>query len=328
MKDLISVIVPVYNVEKYLNRCVDSILNQTYTNLEVILVDDGSPDGCPAICDAYAKKDKRVKVIHKANGGVSDARNMGIDSSKSEYLTFVDSDDWLEKDYIQTLSNYVDAADYVCCGLTCWLNNTGNNFDNIISGIKVNKKNNTVIRKCKKFSGNMEKQTKNYFRAFEKAVVLGPMSKIYKKSLITTNFIVGRKKGEDVLFNVAYLKNCKTICNIDYAGYNYECRNENSAIHTIKLQSKDDDEFIAGIQSLADVFGTKANKYINSFVVIDAFKTMCADNIVLAYKDYYAANKQIIKNSKAILLKNKILLYLIKHRHFKLLAKLVRRKFS
>lgn len=92
---LISVIVPVYKVEEYLGRCVDSLLEQTYQNLEIILVDDGSPDNCGKICDDYARLDTRVKVIHKKNGGLSSARNAGIDIAAGEYLGFVDSDDWL-----------------------------------------------------------------------------------------------------------------------------------------------------------------------------------------------------------------------------------------
>ena len=103
MESLISVIVPVYNVEPYLRKCVDSILNQTYRNLEVILVDDGSPDGCPGICDEYAAKDERVKVIHKKNGGLSDARNAGMAVMNGDYLSFVDSDDLLPVDAIETL---------------------------------------------------------------------------------------------------------------------------------------------------------------------------------------------------------------------------------
>lgn len=94
----LSVIVPVYNVEKFLSKCIESILAQTFTDLELILIDDGSPDNCPAICDAYSAKDKRVRVIHQSNSGVSSARNKGLDSAKGDYISFVDSDDWLSLD--------------------------------------------------------------------------------------------------------------------------------------------------------------------------------------------------------------------------------------
>ena len=100
---LVSIIVPIYKVEPYLRRCLDSIANQTYTNLEIILVDDGSPDNCPQICDEYAAKDKRIVVIHKENGGLSDARNAGLNICKGEYISFVDSDDWVDKRYIEIL---------------------------------------------------------------------------------------------------------------------------------------------------------------------------------------------------------------------------------
>lgn len=107
----VSVIVPVYNVEKYLPRCLDSILNQTYQNLEIILVDDGSPDNCGAICDKYAKKDQRIQVIHQENRGVSAARNSGIEwslsNSNSQYLTFIDSDDWVHPQFIEILVNSI-----------------------------------------------------------------------------------------------------------------------------------------------------------------------------------------------------------------------------
>lgn len=105
MTPFVSIIVPIYKVEPYLRRCLDSIVNQTYTNLEIILVDDGSPDGCPAICDEYAAKDNRIVVIHKENGGLSDARNAGLDICKGEYVYFVDSDDWIENNAIETLCN-------------------------------------------------------------------------------------------------------------------------------------------------------------------------------------------------------------------------------
>lgn len=112
---LISVIVPVYKVEKYLDECVESIVNQTYRNLEIILVDDGSPDNCPQMCDDWAKKDERIRVIHKENGGLSSARNAGLDVCKGEYIAFVDSDDWISKDFfeileLQTITNSLDLA--------------------------------------------------------------------------------------------------------------------------------------------------------------------------------------------------------------------------
>ena len=103
----ISVIVPVYKVEDYLKRCIDSIINQTYRNLEIILVDDGSPDKCGDICDEYAGKDNRIKVIHKSNGGLSDARNKGIEVATGEYIGFVDSDDWIESTMYERLLNLI-----------------------------------------------------------------------------------------------------------------------------------------------------------------------------------------------------------------------------
>lgn len=101
---MISIIIPVYNVEKTLRQCLDSVLGQSYKNFEVIIVDDGSPDGSPAICDEYAEKDSRIKVIHKENGGVSSARNVGLQYAKGDWVTFVDSDDWLEPNYCEVIS--------------------------------------------------------------------------------------------------------------------------------------------------------------------------------------------------------------------------------
>lgn len=100
MEELVSVIIPVYKVEKYLERCVESVQKQTFQNLEIILVDDGSPDLCGAMCDEMAKTDPRIKVIHKNNGGLSDARNVGIEMASGNYIVFVDSDDWLDLDMI------------------------------------------------------------------------------------------------------------------------------------------------------------------------------------------------------------------------------------
>lgn len=103
MFDLISVIVPIYNVENYLENCIYSIINQTYTNIEIILIDDGSTDRCKYICDEFLDKDDRIRVIHKSNGGLSEARNVGIEMSNGNYITFIDSDDYISIDYIESL---------------------------------------------------------------------------------------------------------------------------------------------------------------------------------------------------------------------------------
>lgn len=115
--ELISIIIPVYKVETYLVRCIESVLNQTYQNIEIILVDDGSPDRCPDICDECAKKDNRIKVIHKENGGLSDARNCGVERANGAYITFIDSDDYIAPDYIEYLYQLLwkHAADISCC---------------------------------------------------------------------------------------------------------------------------------------------------------------------------------------------------------------------
>lgn len=116
-KDLVSIIVPVYNVEKYLKQCIDSIINQTYINTEIILIDDGSTDNSGKICDDYAKKDNRIKVIHKKNEGISATRNRGIDEAYGEYISFVDSDDYIDKDMISILCEDIENnnADIAVC---------------------------------------------------------------------------------------------------------------------------------------------------------------------------------------------------------------------
>ena len=120
MQALVSVIIPVYNVEKFLDRCVRSVLAQTYNNLEIILVDDGSPDRSGEMCDSLAKEDSRIVVFHKQNGGVSDARNYGTTHAKGEYITFVDSDDYVAPNYVEYLMSLITKydADTSCCCLS------------------------------------------------------------------------------------------------------------------------------------------------------------------------------------------------------------------
>ena len=106
----VSVIVPIYNVEKYLDECMVSLLNQTLKDIEIILVDDESPDNCPKMCDEYANKDKRVKVVHKKNGGLGFARNSGLDVATGEYVAFIDSDDWIKPTHLECFINYSEGV--------------------------------------------------------------------------------------------------------------------------------------------------------------------------------------------------------------------------
>ena len=104
----VSFILPIYNVEKYLSECAESILAQTYRDFEILLVDDGSPDNCPALCDEWAKKDSRIKALHKPNGGLSDARNYGLEHAQGDYVVFVDSDDYISKTLLKDIEPYIN----------------------------------------------------------------------------------------------------------------------------------------------------------------------------------------------------------------------------
>ena len=133
MQPLVSVIVPVYNVEKTLDRCISSIVNQTYHNLEIILVDDGSPDNCPQICDEWAKRDVRIKVVHKHNEGLGMARNTGMNNAKGDYLCFVDSDDFLDLTAVQKACQMICEfnADLALFGVS-YIDSNGNIRNSVI----------------------------------------------------------------------------------------------------------------------------------------------------------------------------------------------------
>ena len=135
MNELISVIIPVYNVEKYLPKCIESVLNQSYSNLEILLIDDGSPDACGKLCDDYAAKDPRIKVFHKPNGGLSDARNYGMRHATGEYINFIDSDDWVDEHYIETLYRLLTDNNADLSAITlCSVNENGDEIGRKRSG--------------------------------------------------------------------------------------------------------------------------------------------------------------------------------------------------
>ena len=215
MENLISIIVPIYNVEKYLRKCIDSIINQSYSNLEIILIDDGSPDKCGKICDEYSKKDSRIKVIHKENEGVSSARNVGLDMISGKYITFVDPDDYIEKDMIKKLYDWIKEydADISICGVI----NKDENY-NIL--MKSKGQDIILLNRQDSFKELMEEY---YFNNV-------CWAKLYKADLWKDiRFNEKTKIAEDfeVLCEI-FKKINKTIVNTNECYYNWLCRNKSA----------------------------------------------------------------------------------------------------
>ena len=203
---LISVIVPVYKVETYLDQCVQSIVDQTYQNLEIILVDDGSPDCCPALCDAWAEKEHRIKVIHKENGGLSDARNAGLAVATGKYISFIDSDDWIAKEMLERL--YIalqrDGSDIAACTVEMvWEDGTPSRLL-------------TVQTNCV-----LDRQEAQAALLKEATLKQPVWYKLYRKEIIEgIPFEVG-KYHEDVFWSYQAIGNAKRVSVIDYIGYCY-----------------------------------------------------------------------------------------------------------
>ncbi len=229
--NLISVIIPVYKVEKFLDRCVSSVLSQTYSNLEIILVDDGSPDLCPKMCDEWEKKDKRIKVIHKENGGLSDARNYGLNVCTGDYVAFIDSDDYY---FDNAIENYVTSA-------------VKNKADIVVGNYrKVIYSNNILVKTIdvenvyfgKTFNGNTFNSLTKYLFSKEenkKTGLVSACNKLYKREFIEKNnlrFIYGIH-NEDWFFNLtAYYFN-PTVNFIDSFIFNYYIDNRGNTLSAV-----------------------------------------------------------------------------------------------
>ena len=217
---LVSVIVPIYKVEPYLAQCVDSIINQTYKNLEIILVDDGSPDNCPKMCDEYAKIDSRIVVIHKENGGLSDARNAGLDICKGEWITFVDSDDWIAINSIEQLLHFAqDNNSNLAIG-----NHEKFHLGDQISGL-------ITESKCEVIS---QYQALEYLSSKYGLNFTVSWGKLYKHELWTTLRFPKRKLYEDAYIRHIIYSNATNICFVDAPFYKYLQRDD-----SIMGQTKD-----------------------------------------------------------------------------------------
>ena len=308
MNDLISIIVPVFNAEKYLVQCIDSLINQTYINLEILLIDDGSADNSGKICDEYAKLDNRIKVIHKNNGGVSSARNFGLDIEKGEYITFIDSDDFVAPNYCEELIlNMTSDIDMVVLGLKKFSN-----------------------EKCTLIPHRMKSGIYNWEQLSEFVIDDGSMSGftlhsacavLFKRQIIIDNKLLFHpdiRYNEDGLFCTQYFFCCQKNIYVDYKNAIYYYRtNPISATHTSNplsshyldsmdkiqkiLQSYNDSYQNIAIQLTRRLVSTTLSKVLYSVKQKD-IKTV---KKLIKNKDFQKAlfyvNKKILSNKKLLL---------------------------
>ncbi len=285
-RPVISIIVPVYNVEKYLNRCVESIANQTHQELEILLVDDGSSDHSPEICDAWAKKDHRIQVIHKPNGGVSSARNAGLDSTKGDYIAFVDGDDYIDLDMYEIMLREIveNGADAARCAIVRESSNgykeEWGNKDSLL----------TTVNK---------KQLRCDIGEAYGILPVSPCNKLFKAECIADiRFNTEFRYSEDTLFNFQVAQNINKMVYHDVCRYHY-VNNSDSASHRKFEAARFDEHKVMDIifnEAEADVL-----PYCIKGDVIKSFRTIKQMIAGDSFVEYYGDIRQrIIKHRKSI----------------------------
>lgn len=317
----ISIIVPVYKVEEDLDRCVQSIVDQTYKNLEILLIDDGSPDNCPAMCDEWAKKDKRIKVIHKENGGVSSVRNLGLELATGEYIGFVDSDDYIDATMYEKLYNKIqeDKSDFVACGFIKvfedgrqqiiqeinWKNVNAINFIEYLTSA------NATISKNKKTTTN----------------IMGSIWRmLFKKEIISSVKFRKMKIAEDMMFLLDVTKNEKLkISYLDEYLYYYIERSVSAINHisrgSIESRIKMAEVFLGNYSDRLkepNLTAYKYHLYKNVFIAIaksddKTFRELLKNETIInlnSRKNYKMAQKYTQT------LKGKVVNFLARHKMF------------
>ena len=273
---LLSVIVPVYNVEKYLERCLKSILNQTYENMEILLIDDGSTDTSLKICNEYAKKDKRIRVIHQENKGLSATRNVGLDNMKGDYVSFVDSDDWINPNiYDLAIKNMeksnADVLDFGCKKVM--------QYENMEKG----KVDSYSIREYR----NDEILERYLYRGLtSKNAPFTMWRKIFKKEVFREIRLPEGRINEDIITVFRVLMNCKLMLETDYLGYFYF--QDNISLTRGKMKMRDFD-LITSCEEVCELAKSK-NKKIQKYARI---KRARSDFSLLAKITYYGAEENV-----------------------------------
>lgn len=301
---VISVIVPVYNVEKYLHRCIDSILAQTFTDFELLLIDDGSKDNSGKICDEYAEKDKRIRVFHKENGGVSSARNVGLENAKGDWICFADSDDWMNENWVEIFSKHFE-ADIIIQSFYAlnWLGNKSESFVQLPA-----------------FEGHsFEDFRELYLLLYKKWNIGFVWCRAFKRSIIkrySLHFDEDYVLREDELFVFQYMKFVKSFSLCDIGGYHY-LSPDYTAKYNDKMSILINLKFLDKIiRCKKDVIGSynhplvkkEINIYSDYIYKLGKYKVW-SDNKLQKHIQIFRLYMKALSNTKGILFKT-LLLYI------------------
>lgn len=273
MQSVISIIIPVYCAEKFLYKCINSILNQSYKQWELILINDGSTDNSAKICDSFAERDNRIKVVHQNNSGVSKARNVGIEMATGKYITFIDSDDWVDENYLKSLIQYMKEDTSIVIGGYKWISYKEISRKGVIHPIVL-----TLNQFREKF---------DLFYSLD--ILNPPFGKLYRNDIIRNQrFDPSIQLGEDLLFNLAYFGHSSKIVLISNFEYNYNVLNTASA--TKKIRENDFDSIIKHFQE------AKNFKYMDNKWHLDEIdKRLCTNGIGLIQLAFYREFSENIK---------------------------------
>lgn len=278
---LLSVIIPIYKVEQFLGHCIESITNQTYKNLEIILVDDGSPDNCGKICDEYAQRDSRIVVIHQKNQGVSEARNSGIKIAKGHFSGYVDGDDWIEPEMFETmiLTAIENSLDIIECG--------------VVNRNKKNKPNETELL------------IEDYVQAYKRIIKKGEFAawrRIYKTELIKDYRWVPNKNSMDVNFTVDNVRKATRVGYLPIPFYNY--RYNPSGITKSNYNLKNLDSFYAGLYLQKTITENEDDKELLLIVQDHILHKILYHYKLMNYNSHIDPDRKYRKMIKDLIVKN------------------------
>lgn len=289
--ELISVIIPVYNIEEYLPRCLESVLAQTYENLEILLVDDGSTDKSGVICNQYATSDTRIKVIHKKNGGVSSARNLGLENANGDYIGFVDGDDIIEKKMFQRL---IDNAMKHQCDISCCQMDTVNVDGKSAPSYDI-----------KSGSLKVERVVSEYFiEGFVKDMMYSQCNKIFSKKCLEGICFKEYKYGEDILFIFEALMNANEVYYDSYIGYHYIHRKNSAMTRAFSVDRIDYIKAIREVETICKQNYPKMAEMAGTWVyqhVLVTLRHIIANNQQDNFVEIMENEKKYLRNNKKYL---------------------------